>query len=51
LQNTIIVGQSVTNGPPTTALVGVRGIITPRTDGFMANNIRFYKFPTGTIVF
>jgi dUTPase len=50
-QDFVVVAQSVSNGPSTAALQNVKGLVTPRTDGFMGSNMRFYKFPVGTWVF
>jgi hypothetical protein len=45
-QNSIIVGQTVSNGRNNSNLTGVFGIITPRTDGFKVSNVSFYHFPS-----
>jgi hypothetical protein len=50
-QNSIIIGQSASNGRTAENLTGAFGIITPRTDGFKVSNVSFYHFPSTMTVF
>lgn len=47
-KQSVIVGYSSSNSPKDlTTLKNVRGIITPRTDGFRADDITFANFAPG----
>ena len=44
LRNSIIVGKSAGNSATDGELVNTRGLITPRTDGFLVDGVHFENF-------
>lgn len=46
LDNALIVGKSI--GNPITKTAGSRALIVPRTNGFLASNIKLYNFGSDT---
>jgi len=51
--NSVIIGTSQTNmaSDPTNYSLGMSSVITPRSGQTNFSNIRFYNYPTGSIVF
>lgn len=51
VQDCIIIGQTATNGLPLANLSNAYGLITPRTDGFRVNGLKFINFPSVMTVY
>jgi len=51
LENSIIVGRSTGNANTLAFHLNSRGVILPRTDGFVVRNVAFNNFGTGMILF
>ena len=44
LRNSIIIGKSIGNSATDGELENTRGLITPRTDGFLVDGVHFENF-------
>jgi hypothetical protein len=48
LDNALIVGKSFGNANPDEYYNGARALVVPRTNGFLAKNIKIYNFGSNT---